>query len=62
MANCTSMMKKITVLFMMAASMSGCAILDIAPENGFPEMVDEVKEAPDLLSTEAYNFHNNPRL
>lgn len=40
----------------------GCTILDVVPSDGFPEMVDDTQHAPDLVSTDNYDFHNNPRL
>ena len=62
MAKFISIVKKITIIWIAGAFVSACAILDIKPSGGFPEMVDDKQDAPDLLSTDDYNFHDNPRL
>ncbi len=44
------------------AFFSNCAIRDIEPEGGFPQLESQTATHPPLLPTSEYDFHNNPRI
>lgn len=45
-----------------ALTLQSCAIMDIKPKAGFPETIATSSTTPRLLPSDAYDFHNNPRL